>query len=82
MVAGEDIPLPQSSVSRSARAEEDRQFKRESVSSLSAHRHGAAYAWAGTFGETNGRLPYIAAHPDGDRRVYYALGYGAKRNFP
>lgn len=36
-----------------------------------------AYAWAGTFGETKDSLPYIGAHPSGDSRVLYALGYGA-----
>jgi glycine/D-amino acid oxidase-like deaminating enzyme len=36
-----------------------------------------AYAWAGTFGESNDSLPYIGAHPGGDKRVLYALGYGA-----
>lgn len=36
-----------------------------------------AYAWAGTFGETKDSLPYIGAHPSGDFRVLYALGYGA-----
>jgi glycine/D-amino acid oxidase-like deaminating enzyme len=36
-----------------------------------------AYAWAGTFGESQDSLPYIGAHPRGDRRVLYALGYGA-----
>jgi glycine/D-amino acid oxidase-like deaminating enzyme len=36
-----------------------------------------AYAWAGTFGESTDSLPYIGAHPRGDSRVLYALGYGA-----
>jgi glycine/D-amino acid oxidase-like deaminating enzyme len=36
-----------------------------------------AYAWAGTFGETKDSLPFIGAHPSGDPRVLYALGYGA-----
>jgi glycine/D-amino acid oxidase-like deaminating enzyme len=36
-----------------------------------------AYGWAGTFGETEDGLPYVGAHPDGDPRVRYALGYGA-----
>jgi glycine/D-amino acid oxidase-like deaminating enzyme len=36
-----------------------------------------AYAWAGTFGESEDSLPYIGAHPRGDSRVLYALGYGA-----
>ncbi|HEY8852593.1 MAG TPA: FAD-binding oxidoreductase [Gemmatimonadaceae bacterium] len=36
-----------------------------------------AYAWAGTFGESKDSLPYIGAHPRGDSRVLYALGYGA-----
>jgi glycine/D-amino acid oxidase-like deaminating enzyme len=36
-----------------------------------------AYAWGGTFGETEDSLPYIGPHPDGDSRVHYALGYGA-----
>jgi glycine/D-amino acid oxidase-like deaminating enzyme len=36
-----------------------------------------AYAWGGTFGESEDSLPYIGAHPRGDRRVLYALGYGA-----
>jgi glycine/D-amino acid oxidase-like deaminating enzyme len=35
-----------------------------------------AYGWAGTFGETKHGLAYIGAHPDGDARVHYALGYG------
>jgi glycine/D-amino acid oxidase-like deaminating enzyme len=37
----------------------------------------AAYAWAGTFGETEDSLPYLGPHPAGDPRVHYALGYGA-----
>lgn len=36
-----------------------------------------AYAWAGTFGETEDSLPYIGAHPSADSRVLFALGYGA-----
>jgi len=36
-----------------------------------------AYAWAGTFGETDDSLPYVGPHPDVDSRVQYALGYGA-----
>jgi glycine/D-amino acid oxidase-like deaminating enzyme len=36
-----------------------------------------AYAWAGTFGETEDALPFIGAHPGLDRRVFFALGYGA-----
>lgn len=36
-----------------------------------------AYGWAGTFGETDDGLPYVGPHPRGDRRVHYALGYGA-----
>jgi len=36
-----------------------------------------AYGWAGTFGETEDSLPYIGAHPGLDRRVLFALGYGA-----
>jgi glycine/D-amino acid oxidase-like deaminating enzyme len=36
-----------------------------------------AYAWAGTFGETEDGLPYVGPHPGGDARVHYALGYGA-----
>ena len=36
-----------------------------------------AYAWAGTFGESKDSLPYIGAHPRGDSRVLFALGYGA-----
>lgn len=35
-----------------------------------------AYAWAGTFGETKDGLAYIGAHPKGDPRVHFALGYG------
>jgi glycine/D-amino acid oxidase-like deaminating enzyme len=35
-----------------------------------------AYGWAGTFGETKHGLAYIGAHPKGDARVHYALGYG------
>ena len=37
----------------------------------------AAYGWAGTFGETKDGLPYIGPHPGVDKRVLYALGYGA-----
>jgi len=36
-----------------------------------------AYAWAGTFGETKDSLPFIGAHPSGDPRILYSLGYGA-----
>jgi glycine/D-amino acid oxidase-like deaminating enzyme len=36
-----------------------------------------AYAWAGTFGETEDSLPYIGTYPGVDKRVQYALGYGA-----
>jgi glycine/D-amino acid oxidase-like deaminating enzyme len=34
-----------------------------------------AYAWAGTFGETNDGLAYIGVHPRFPR-AYFALGYG------
>lgn len=34
-----------------------------------------AYAWAGTFGETQDGLAYIGARP-GDPRLLFALGYG------
>jgi glycine/D-amino acid oxidase-like deaminating enzyme len=36
-----------------------------------------AYAWAGTFAETKDSLPYIGPYPEGDKRVLYALAYGA-----
>jgi glycine/D-amino acid oxidase-like deaminating enzyme len=36
-----------------------------------------AYAWGGTFGETDDSLPYIGPHPECDPRVQFALGYGA-----
>ena len=36
-----------------------------------------AYGWAGTFGETEDTLPYLGAHPAGDPRIFFALGYGA-----
>lgn len=36
-----------------------------------------AFAWAGTFGETKDGLPYVGPHPGVDKRIHYALGYGA-----
>ena len=36
-----------------------------------------AYAWGGTFGETEDGLPYVGPHPECDPRVHFALGYGA-----
>ncbi len=36
-----------------------------------------AFAWAGTFGETVDRLPFIGCHPDIDERVVFAIAYGA-----
>ncbi|MFL5594422.1 MAG: NAD(P)/FAD-dependent oxidoreductase [Gemmatimonadaceae bacterium] len=36
-----------------------------------------AYGWAGTFGETDDSLPYAGLHPDADKRVLFALAYGA-----
>lgn len=36
-----------------------------------------AYAWAGTFAETETGLPFIGAHPKRDGRILYALAYGA-----
>lgn len=35
-----------------------------------------AYAWAGTFGETDDGLAYIGAHPEASSRLLFALGYG------
>ena len=35
-----------------------------------------AHAWAGVFGETKDGLAYIGAHPQLDRRIAFALGYG------
>ncbi|HXU31298.1 MAG TPA: FAD-dependent oxidoreductase [Thermoanaerobaculia bacterium] len=35
-----------------------------------------AYAWAGTFGETEDGLAYIGAHPKADPRIHFALGFG------
>lgn len=36
-----------------------------------------AYAWAGTFAETETGLPFIGPHPKRDERILYALAYGA-----
>jgi glycine/D-amino acid oxidase-like deaminating enzyme len=36
-----------------------------------------AYAWAGTFGETADGLPFIGQHPRRDKRILFALAYGA-----
>ncbi|HEX9309406.1 MAG TPA: FAD-binding oxidoreductase [Gemmatimonadaceae bacterium] len=36
-----------------------------------------AYAWAGTFGETEDGLPFLGARPGAEQRVLYALAYGA-----
>lgn len=36
-----------------------------------------AYAWAGTFGETGDGLPFIGEHPRRDKRILFALAYGA-----
>ena len=36
-----------------------------------------AFAWAGTFGETRDSLPFIGPHPGVDKRVLFALAYGA-----
>jgi len=35
-----------------------------------------AYAWAGTFGETEDGLAYIGTHPRLDPRIHFALGFG------
>ncbi|HJP84416.1 MAG TPA: FAD-dependent oxidoreductase [Gemmatimonadaceae bacterium] len=36
-----------------------------------------AFAWAGTFGETEDSLPFIGTHPQLDDRIFFALAYGA-----
>ncbi|HEY4672474.1 MAG TPA: FAD-dependent oxidoreductase [Gemmatimonadaceae bacterium] len=36
-----------------------------------------AYAWAGTFAETPDGLPFIGEHPQCERRIHFALAYGA-----
>jgi len=36
-----------------------------------------AYAWAGTFAETADGLPFIGEHPRRDKRILFALAYGA-----
>lgn len=36
-----------------------------------------AYAWAGTFAETSDGLPFIGDHPRRDKRILFALAYGA-----
>jgi glycine/D-amino acid oxidase-like deaminating enzyme len=36
-----------------------------------------AYAWAGTFAETEDGLPFIGPHPKRDQRILFALAYGA-----
>ena len=36
-----------------------------------------AYAWAGTFGETEDGLPFVGVPAGGDKRILFALAYGA-----
>ena len=35
-----------------------------------------AFAWAGTFAETEDGLPWIGASPEHDRRLLFAMAYG------
>jgi glycine/D-amino acid oxidase-like deaminating enzyme len=36
----------------------------------------AAFAWGGTFAETDDGLPYFGSHPDFGPRVHFAMSYG------
>ena len=76
LVGGEDIPFRDP-------AHRDARVASKARTLLDKARHlfpriemEPAYGWAGTFGETKHGLAYIGAHPDGDTRVHYALGYG------
>jgi len=76
LVGGEDIPFRDSS-HRDARVPAKASTLIDKVRRLFPRiEMEPAYAWAGTFGETKDGLAYIGAHPGGDARVHYALGYG------
>ncbi|MBA2524448.1 MAG: FAD-binding oxidoreductase [Pyrinomonadaceae bacterium] len=76
LVGGEDIPFRNSS-HRDARVPAKASTLIDKVRRLFPRiAMEPAYAWAGTFGETKDGLAYIGAHPGGDARVHYALGYG------
>lgn len=77
MVGGEDIPF-RNPTYRDARVDGKAGTLMKRIRRLFPRiEMEPAYAWAGTFGETDDSLPYIGAHPDGDPRVHFALGYGA-----
>lgn len=76
LVGGEDIPF-RNSAHRDARVPAKASTLIDKVRRLFPRiEMEPAYAWAGTFGETKDGLAYIGAHPKGDARVHYALGYG------
>lgn len=76
LVGGEDIPF-RNPANRDARVASKAATLLDKARRLFPRiEMDAAYGWAGTFGETKHGLAYIGAHPDGDARVHYALGYG------
>jgi len=77
IVGGEDVPF-RNPVLRDARVGTKANALMRKVRRLFPRiEMEPAYAWAGTFGETEDSLPYIGTHPGVDKRVHYALGYGA-----
>ena len=77
MAGGEDVPFRNPSLRDAKVAVKARKLLGKMRRLFPRIEMDIAYAWAGTFGETEDTLPYLGVHPAGDPRVFFALGYGA-----
>jgi glycine/D-amino acid oxidase-like deaminating enzyme len=76
LVGGEDdsIDIP---AKRDARVDKKARTLSKKVADLFPHLPLApAFAWAGTFAETEDGLPFFGAHPQHGPRVHFAMAYG------
>ena len=77
MAGGEDVPFRDPAHRDALVTRKARKLLRKMRQLFPSIEMEPAFAWAGTFGETRDSLPYVGAHPGVDRRVLFALGYGA-----
>ena len=74
LVGGVDVPFKNVNARDALLASRTRMLERR-LHSMLGRAHPTAFAWAGTFGETDDGLPRIGRMP-GFRHAYAALGYG------
>jgi glycine/D-amino acid oxidase-like deaminating enzyme len=75
LIGGEDVPFKSAALRDRLLPSRIARLERRLETLIPGIKARAAFAWAGTFGETPDCLPYIGAHPHFPG-AWFALGYG------